>query len=160
MTANGKTPAEKMRVLRTDSDNPDFILLVKQLDAYLAKIDGDEHPFYAQYNKLDKIKHVIVIYDDETAIACGAIKIFEPGSMEVKRMYTLPEYRGKGIASKVLNELEKWAAELSCAKCILETGIRMEEAVLLYQKNGYRRIPNYGQYAGVVNSLCFEKSLS
>jgi len=74
-------------------------------------------------------------------------------------MYTLPGSRGKGIASQVLAELERWAAELSYEKCLLETGKRQPEAIALYKKRGYRLIPNYGQYAGVENSVCFEKIL-
>ena len=80
--------------------------------------------------------------------------------MEVKRMFTLPESRGKGIATKVLNELENWASELGYAKCMLETGKRQPEAVRLYQKNGYKQIPNYGQYINMDNSVCFEKLMS
>ncbi len=79
--------------------------------------------------------------------------------MEVKRMYTSPESRGKGIASAVLKELEKWAAELSYKKCLLETGKKQPEAIALYLKSSYNIIPNYGQYAGVENSVCFEKKL-
>lgn len=144
---------------RTNSLNNDFIDLVRDLDVYLAEKDGDEHDYYAQYNKLDTINHVIVAYEDETPVACGAIKEFERGVMEVKRMYTAPQSRGKGIAGKVLTELEKWARELEYGKCILETGKRQTEAVALYKKCGYNPIPNYGQYAIMDNSLCFEKSL-
>lgn len=86
-------------------------------------------------------------------------KKYDDDTMEVKRMYTLDDYRGKGIATKVLAELEKWANELSFKKCILETGKKQPEAIRLYQKNGYKIIPNYGQYAQVENSLCFEKNL-
>jgi len=53
--------------------------------------------------------------------------------------------------------LERWAAELSYEKCILETGKKQPEAIALYKKNGYKLIPNYGQYAEIENSLCFEK---
>ena len=74
-------------------------------------------------------------------------------------MYTLPSMRGKGIASKILKELETWAAELSYKKCVLETGKKQPEAIQLYQNNGYHSIPNYGQYAGIDNSVCFEKEL-
>src|SRR5215471_7125370 len=111
-----------MELRRTDSDNPDFIALVKRLDADLAERDGHEHSFYAQFNKIDKIKNVVLAYENGKAIGCGTIKQFSSGTMEIKRMYTLPERRGEGIASNILNELEKWAAELSCNKCILETG--------------------------------------
>lgn len=148
-----------VQVVRTNSDDPDFIELVKLLDADLAERDGEDHSFYTQFNKVDKIKYVVVVYENDKAIACGTIKEYSPATMEIKRMYTLPERRGKGIASIVLNELERWAAELSCTSCILETGKRQPEAITLYQKNGYKPIPNYGQYAGIENSICFEKEI-
>jgi len=149
-----------IRLIRTDSDNKDFIQLVKQLDAELAILDGDEHAFYAQLNKTDKIKHVIVAYENDKPISCGAIREYSPTIMEVKRMYTIPESRGKGIATKVLNELEKWTTELAYQKCILETGKRQPDAIWLYQKNGYKMIPNYGKYVEMENSVCFEKEIA
>ncbi len=148
-----------MQTLHTTSENPDFQKLVKQLDAYLAIMDGDEHDFYHQYNKIDMLKNCIVIYDNEEAVACGAIKALDSKSMEVKRMFTLPENRGKGLASKILHELEIWTKELGYEKTVLETGKRQIEAVALYNKCGYKVIPNYGQYAGIENSICFEKEL-
>lgn len=144
---------------RTNSENPDFIHLIQFLDADLAKNNGDQNDFYAQFNKVNMIKHVIVAYDDGKAVACGAIKEFEPGAMEVKRMYTAPESRGKGIAGKILSELEAWAVELGYQKCVLETGKTQTAAIRLYEKSGYQHIPNYGQYVGVENSVCFEKKL-
>jgi len=146
-------------IKRTDSSNADFIELVKKLDAELAQIDGDDHAFYAQFNKLSNIKHVVVAYHNGVPIACGAIKELEPAAMEVKRMYTDPALRGKGVATQVLHALEAWAAKLGYQKCRLETGKRQPDAVALYQKNGYRLIPNYGQYAGDENSVCFEKAV-
>lgn len=134
--------------------------IVRKLDADLAERDGAEHAFYARYNKIDKIRHALVAYIDSRPVGCGAMKAFAPGIMEIKRMYTLPEARGKGVATCVLAELEHWAGELSCKKCVLETGKRQPEAILLYQKNGYLIIPDYGQYIGVENSLCFEKLIS
>ncbi|MBP1676973.1 MAG: GCN5-related N-acetyltransferase [Bacteroidetes bacterium] len=131
---------------RTNSSDADFITLVSLLDAELTEIDGAEHSFYAQYNKIDKINHVIVAYDGTAPIACGAIKKMDDNSMEVKRMYTVKAFRGKGIASQVLAELENWANELNYASCVLETGIRQPDAIRLYTKNGYTPVPNYGQY--------------
>jgi GNAT superfamily N-acetyltransferase len=148
-----------IRIIRTNSDNQDFIGLVKHLDADLAERDGEDHSFYAQFNKIDKIKHVVVAYENDQPVGCGAIKEYAPDTMEVKRMYTSPESRGKGIASKVLRELEVWAAELSYGTCILETGKKQPEAIGLYKENGYQVIPNYGQYAETENSLCFEKHI-
>jgi len=147
-----------IKILRTDSENQDFIKLVKYLDTDLVERDGDDH--YAQFNKIDRIKHAVVLYDKEKPVGCGAIKEYEPDVVEIKRMYTSPESRGKGIATKILTELESWAAELSYEKCILETGIKQPEAIRLYKKSGYKLIPNYGQYADAKNSLCFEKQFN
>lgn len=148
-----------LQTIRTNSEHAGFRHLVGELDRYLAVIDGNEHDFYHQYNQIDQLNHVIVLTDNEQPVGCGAIKEIEPGVMEVKRMYTLPVARGKGIASRVLTELETWAAELGYSRCVLETGRRMTDAVNLYQRRGYREIPNYGQYIGVDNSICFEKQL-
>jgi putative acetyltransferase len=148
-----------IRLIRTDSGNADFVGLVGHLDAELASRDGEDHSFYAQYNTISAIKHALVAYEGTFAIGCGAIKKFNSRAMEVKRMYTLPEFRGKGIATRILGELEKWAKELEFETCVLETGLRQPEAIALYVKNGYRVIENYGQYAGVENSRCFEKKL-
>ncbi|HBR10941.1 MAG TPA: GNAT family N-acetyltransferase [Chryseobacterium sp.] len=148
-----------MTILRTTSENPDFQKLVKQLDIYLALMDGDAHAFYHQYNKIDLLKNCVVIFDNDEAVACGAIKELDTKSMEVKRMFTLPEKRGKGLASAILRELETWSKELGYEKTVLETGKKQVEAVALYNKYGYKIIPNYGQYIGVDNSVCFEKIL-
>ena len=148
-----------IRLIRTDSGNNDFIELVKHLDADLAERDGEDHIFYSQFNKVDQIRYVVIAFQNSIPIACGAIKQYSPGTMEVKRMYTSPKGRGKGIATLVLTELEKWAAEMAFSKCILETGKRQAEAIGLYKKNGYNIIPNYGQYAGIENSVCFTKEL-
>lgn len=145
---------------RTDSSNSDFQQLVVELDKDLAIRDGEEHAFFAQFNKIDAIKHVVVAYENELPVGCGAIKEYEKGIMEIKRMFVWPEQRGKGIASLVLTELEAWAKELNYSKCILETGYKQHEAIALYKKCRYIVIENYGQYAGVESSVCFEKSLS
>jgi GNAT superfamily N-acetyltransferase len=144
---------------KTNSEDNDFIQLVSQLDADLRVRDGDEHAFYAQFNKIDQIKHVIVAYREEKPVGCGAIKPYDKNTMELKRMFVLPELRGMGIASKVLKALEHWTAELGYEKCILETGVKQPEAISLYAKNNFNRIPNYGQYKEAENSVCFEKQL-
>ena len=145
--------------IRTNSTNENFIELVKELDKDLSIRDGADHSFYAPFNKIDKIKYVIVAIENEQAIGCGAIKEYSPEAMEVKRMYVLPYRRGQGIASIILKELELWAVELSYKKCLLETGKKQPEAIALYKKNGYQIIPNFGQYQQVENSICLQKTL-
>lgn len=146
-------------VRRTNSEDADFQGLVEELDRELAVRDGDEHSFYSQFNNLDSIKHVVVAYDGSGPVGCGAIKEFSVGVMEIKRMFVPLERRGRGIASVVLKELESWAIELNSGKCVLETGLKQPEAIRLYEKNHYMLVPNYGQYAGVENSVCYEKAL-
>jgi len=149
-----------VEIIRTDSENKDFVELVRHLDAELAERDGDEHAFYAQFNKIAKLKHVVLAYEHGKALGCGAIRGLESGDIEIKRMFVPLENRGQGIATKVLVELEDWAREMSFTRGVLETGLKQPEAIRLYEKNGYERIPNYGQYIDVGNSVCFGKDLA
>ena len=148
-----------MRFLRTDHTHPGFMQLVRELDQDLARRDGKDNAFYARYNSMDADARVVVAIAEGVPVGCGAIKPVDADAMEVKRMYTLPAWRGKGVASRVLAELEQWARELGMERCILETGLRQPEAIALYESNGYEPIPNYGPYAGVANSRCFAKVL-
>lgn len=145
---------------RINSDNSDFLDLVKLLDTDLAIRDGKDHSFFAQFNKLDSIKHVVVAYFDDVPAGCGAIKRYDDETMEVKRMFVKPEFRGKGIARAVLSELEKWTSELGYSFCILETGKKQPEAISLYKTSGFELIPNYGQYEKVETSVCMRKMVS
>lgn len=146
-------------VTRTTSNNPDFEKLVIALDAYLAILDGEDHAFYAQFNKSSALKNAVIAYENETAVGIGAYKEYDSETVEMKRMYTLPEFRGKGIASRILTELELWATEENYKIAVLETGFLQTDAISLYQKLGYVITENYGQYIGVENSICMKKSL-
>jgi len=148
-----------IQLIKTNSKNNDFIQLVKQLDTELAIKDGDDHEFYHQFNGITNLNYVVVAYKNAQAIGCGAIKPLDTSSMEVKRMFVPETARGLGIATKILNELENWAANLGYDKCILETGKKQVEAIALYKKCGYQIIPNYAQYKGIENSICFDKQL-
>ena len=146
-----------IRVERTDSKHQDFIKLVDQLNAYLRITDGEEHSFYNQFNGLEKLDHVVVIYDSNQPVACGAFKVYDDNYVEIKRMFTIPESRNKGLASKVIRHLENWAEELKFSGCILETGKRQIEAVQFYKKIGYNEIEKYEPYKNMDNSICFKK---
>ncbi len=148
-----------LKLVRSNAHNADFVKLVEALDASLAISDGDQHGFYDQYNKLDNIHHTVVAYHNERPVACGAIKQFSTAAMEIKRMFTIQNARGKGLATTVLSELEKWAVELGNKTLVLETGKKQPEAVALYLKCNYKITENYGQYIGVENSVCFRKEI-
>ncbi|MCF6131764.1 GNAT family N-acetyltransferase [Flavobacterium wongokense] len=148
-----------MTIKRTTSDNEDFGRLVAPLDAYLAFLDGDDHEFYAQFNKTNLLKNALICYADDKAVGIGAYKEYDTQTVEMKRMYTIPEYRGKGIAKAILNELEAWAKEEGYTTAILETGHKQVDAIGLYQKLGYQITGNFGQYIGIENSVCMRKDL-
>jgi GNAT superfamily N-acetyltransferase len=148
-----------LQLIRTTSENPDFRTLVQLLDQDLAKRDGAEHSYYAQFNTIASLQHVVVAYQADEPVGCGAFKPFEANAVEVKRMFVQPAHRGQGVAQAVLTELERWAGELGYTSCVLETGKRQPEAIRLYERSGYAYIPNYGQYVGVENSVCLQKHL-
>jgi len=149
-----------MEIIRTTSKNKMFQALVFRLDQELAERDGPDHEFYHQFNGIENLDHVILVKNKIEAVGCGAIKLFGTQAMEVKRMFVLKKFRSQGIAKLILSALEEWTLELGIEGCILETGKRQPEAISLYKKAGYKLIPNYGQYQGVENSICFEKELS
>lgn len=149
-----------LKIKRTTSEHEDFRKLVAELDKDLAVKNGEANDFFVQFNKIDLIRNVVVAYEEDEPVGCGAIKAYDTTTMEVKRMFVPADKRGKGIASMVLQELEEWAKELGYEKCILETGNKMSDAISLYKKNNYNVIPNYGQYADIADSICFEKVLN
>jgi putative acetyltransferase len=148
-----------IKTIRTTSQNIDFQKLVVLLDEFLRILDGDDNAFYSQFNKINKINHVVVCYQDDVAIGCGAFKEFDSNTVEIKRMFVHPDFRGKGIAFTILKELENWASEINYTKTVLETGKNNPEAIALYQKSGYEIFPNYGQYENMIASVCLKKSI-
>jgi len=144
---------------RTTSDDADFRALVALLDQELAVHNGDQNDFFVQFNQIDKIKHALMALDNGRPVGIGAIREFSEDTTEVKRMYVVPELRCKGIAAEVLKGLEIWAAELGYRYTVLETATYLPAAVKLYERSGYERIPNYGQYVGVETSVCMRKDL-
>src|ERR1700694_5716943 len=102
--------------VRTNSANDVFRYLVTELDADLRIRDGEDHSFYSQFNKIDKINHAIVALDNDIPVGCGAFKEYSDDTVEVKRMYVSSPRRGQGIATMILKELEKWARDLNYKK--------------------------------------------
>ncbi len=145
-------------IVRSDANNSDFKTLVALLNADLAERDGEDHPL-ARFNKIDGIKYVVLAYEDQKPLGCGAISEYDADTMEIKRVYVSHGFRGKGIATRVLSELEKWANELSYSRCILVTGTNQPEAYGFYRKNGYSHVPNYGPLAKIKDCLCFAKKI-
>jgi putative acetyltransferase len=148
-----------LHLIRTDQDHEGFIALVNLLDKELSIRDGEDHAFYNQFNGIEGLNHVVLAEQDGIFLGCGAFKPLDHDAVEIKRMFVEGNNRSKGVASLVLKELEIWAAQEGYKKCRLETGKKQPEAIALYQKRGYEKIPNYGPYVGVENSVCFQKKI-
>ncbi len=150
-----------MDFLYTNGKNQDFIELCFLLDEGLNKLAGGEEnrKEYVEHNKLDDIHDVVVGYDEGIAVACASFKHIDNNTVEIKRVFVREEYRGKGIAKSIMNEIENKAKEKGYSELVLETGRKMIVAVSLYKSLGYKEIPNYGQYKNMVKSVCMKKYL-
>ncbi|GAA5533448.1 GNAT family N-acetyltransferase [Deinococcus aluminii] len=102
---------------------------------------------------------LLAVEEGGVLLACGALKRIGPDTAEVKRMYTLPEARGRGLGRQILTALIERGRALGFRRLVLETGELQAEAIHLYESAGFRRIPNYGYYVGVEGSLCYELPL-
>jgi GNAT superfamily N-acetyltransferase len=96
---------------------------------------------------------------DDQPVGCGALRPIDHELAEVKRMYVSEGARRFGIGRSILEELERFAAEFDYRIIRLETGNRQPEAVALYEKYGFYRIPCFGKYIGNPVSMCFEKKV-
>jgi GNAT superfamily N-acetyltransferase len=106
---------------------------------------------------------VLVARDaDGTAVGCGALRPLGTGVAEVKRMYVVPDARGRGVATLLLSGLESAALDRGWTTLRLETGPRQPEAVALYSGAGYHRIEAFGHYVRPDQdwSLYFERTLA
>lgn len=102
---------------------------------------------------------LVVVEEEGALLACGALKRIGPDAAEVKRMYTVPGARGRGLGRQILGALIERGRALGYARLVLETGDLQAEALALYESAGFTRIPNYGYYVGMDNSLCYGLTL-
>ena len=100
-----------------------------------------------------------VAYRDGHPLGCGAIRMLDADTAEIKRMYVAPGARGRGIGRVLLNSLESEARRLGARRLVLETGERQPEAVALYTRAGFARIPAFGEYIGSPLSVCMARIL-
>lgn len=150
-----------MRFVYTNGGNSDFIELCHSLDNYLNEFVGGEEnrAEYIPYNQLDDIHNVIVAYDGDIPVRSASFKKYDDESAEVKRVFIKPEYRNRGISSKIMELLENIAREQGYHYLILESGEPLVAAMALYRKIGYKVIPNYRQYKNMPDSICMRKIL-
>lgn len=148
-----------IEVVKTTSDNPDFISLIKIFDAFLWERYPELKKDYWGNNLIEFNDNVVLIYVDGKAVASGCFKKYNKNTVELKRMFVSPEARGLGLAQLVIKELEKEAKNQDFQIMILETLYKQIEAISLYQKMGFEIVDNYEPYVGLSNSVCMHKSI-
>jgi len=92
---------EQLTIKRTTGRDPDFEFLIRQLDNELWNEMSEVQATYDQFNKVPDIDTVLLVYKEGKVIACGCFKKYRNDTVEIKRMYTIKEERGKGMAAKV-----------------------------------------------------------
>ncbi len=141
------------------TDDPAFQSLIRELDAEFVERYGEIQNQYSPYNVMPSDTPAVVAFDGGTPVGCGAFRVLDIATVEIKRMYVRPNWRGRGISRQVLHALEEQARRESFKVARLETGTLQPEAIALYESAGYGRIPCYGPYVDLPMSVCYEKAL-
>ncbi len=149
-----------LTTIRTHSGDENFRILVRKLDNDLWNRYGNMQLEYQQYNIIENLHTVVLVYENEKPVGCGCFKKFEADCVELKRLYVDAACRGKGIGYSIINELEKWAKEMGNTAMVLETASGQPEAIHLYRKYGFTDIQRYGQYADKERSICMRKEIT
>jgi putative acetyltransferase len=148
-----------LKIKRTTSDDKSFQDLILELDSFLnARYHNNGYKFDLNI-KIDKLETVVLASINDITVGCGCFKEIDDDTVEIKRMFVNPYFRGFGVASSVLEELTKWAKELYYSNAVLETGEQQPEAIKLYSKHGFAIIDNFEPYVGIKGSLCMGKKL-
>ena len=150
---------DALRIVRTTSENLDFVNLIAALDKSLWERYPELKSDYWGNNILEINPNVVILYLEEKAVGCGCFKKYDKNTIEIKRMFVSPEVRGMGLAQTILIELESWASSLGYSSSVLETLYKQKEAIALYQKTGYAIVENYEPYVGLENSICMRKQI-
>ena len=141
-------------------DRPDVIALIEALDVYAVSLYPPESNHLVDIAQLCAPDVTFLVARvDGRAVGCGAILRDGRGWVEIKRMFVLPDERGRRIAVRILRALETAALSDKRWLARLETGIHNIEALALYRRAGYREIPAFGDYAPDPLSVFMEKRL-
>lgn len=141
--------------------SPDALAMIRELDAYLLQLYPSENVYILDLSKLTAENGLFLVgYLAGKPVACGAIVKLADSIGEIKRVYVRPETRGQGLSKQVMARLEAEARNMGLHTLRLETGDGQPEALGLYHRLGYRRIPNFGEYIGDPLSVCMEKTLT
>lgn len=153
---------KNITLIEVTSNHPDFIFLCNELDNFLNIAIGGEQKRekYKKFNHLDTMDYVVVAYDKNIPVGCAALRKYSETEIEVKRVFVRQEYRGQNIGGMLLETLISQAKFLGYQRMLLETGEFLNDSVRLYARYGFEKIPNYGAYVNMSESLCMGLSIT
>jgi GNAT superfamily N-acetyltransferase len=142
------------------ADTADAVTLITELEGHLAPNYPIESRHGLSVERLiAEAVAFFLIRSDGTPAGCGGIKLFGAEYGELKRMYVRPQFRGAGLGKLLINHLAAYACRQGVALLRLETGIYQQEAIGLYERMGFQRIPPFGAYKPDPLSLFYEKPI-
>ena len=152
-----------LEIVRAQLESPEAQALIRELNAELQALypePGANH-FRVDAEELTPGRGAFLIgYVDGKPLACGAIRKHNDRTAEIKRMYVKPAARGQGLSRQILTALEAEGRALGVRRLVLETGSRQVEALALYSRAGFIKIPLFGEYLNSAEtSVCMEKEL-
>jgi len=148
-----------MKAKRTNHTDPHFAALNAMMDDWYYAKYGEIALEFHKHNRLDNLTAVVIMYDMDKPVACGAYRHHDDESVEIKRMFVLQVYRRRGVAKQLLRHLEDIARENGYVRSVLQTGAVMDAAIALYSAMGYEQTPKYGAFKEEENVVCMAKTL-
>ena len=145
----------------TDGNDRDFQMFYRETEAYYNHLTGGpaNRSGFIPYNISGDIPIVLIAACSGKAVGCAGLREHSARDAELKRVWVEPEYRGRHIATHIMNMIEEKARELNYQRIILQTRLMMKDAVRLYQRRGYRQIPNYPPYDRLDGAVCMALQL-
>jgi putative acetyltransferase len=145
-----------------DFDSADARRLIAALDAELGALYPPEQRFGPNFRaaQIEGGRGTFLIArDGDVAVGCGAIRVLDVTTAEVKRMFVDGDRRGSGGGRAILESLEAAARKLGVRRLVLETGVHQHAAIGLYTRAGFTQVDCWGEYAASPTSVCYEKNL-
>ena len=140
----------------TDGNDPEFHRFYLKTEEYYSSIVGGKknREGFIPYNLSESISDVLIAYIDDVAAGCAGLKKYSESDVEIKRVWVEPGYRGKHIATELMDRIEEKARKLGFERAVLQTRPLMTDAVGLYEKRGYVLIENYPPYDKLEGAIC------
>ena len=151
----------ELRCVWTDGNNEIFRYFYQITEDYYSSLVGgaENRRGFIPYNLSSDIGDVLLVFCGDIPAGCAGLKRYSHDAAEIKRVWVEPDFRGNGIATRMMQLIEAKALESGYKRTILQTREIMRDAVGLYERLGYIRTDNYPPYDKLDGAVCFAKKL-